>query len=91
MPQLGLLYILVAIPLNMLSGANTPLESMPPMLRTIMQASPSTHFVSMAQAILYRGAGITIVWPEFVAIAGIGGLFLTLAILRFRSAASYAS
>lgn len=91
MPQLGLLYILVAIPLNMLSGSNTPLESMPPLLRTIMQASPSTHFVSLAQAILYRGAGINIVWPEFVAIAVFGGLFLILAILRFRSSASYSS
>ena len=59
MPQLGLLYMLVAIPMNMLSGSNTPLESMPPFLRTVMQASPSTHFVSFAQAILYRGAGLT--------------------------------
>jgi len=42
MPQLGLLYILVAVPLNLLSGTNTPLESMPPLLRAIMQASPST-------------------------------------------------
>src|SRR4051812_47069052 len=57
MPQLGLLFMLVAMPMNMLSGNNTPLESMPPLLRTVMQASPSTHFVSFAQAILYRGAG----------------------------------
>ena len=49
MPQLGLLFILVAVPLNMLSGSNTPLESMPTFLRMIMQASPSTHFVSFAQ------------------------------------------
>jgi ABC-2 type transport system permease protein len=90
MPQLGLLYILTAVPLNMLSGANTPLESMPPFLRTIMQASPSTHFVSFAQAILYRGAGLDVVWPRFVAIAAIGGLFLTLALLRFRSVTSSA-
>ncbi|MFA5956501.1 ABC transporter permease [Hyphomicrobium sp.] len=89
MPQLGLLYILVALPLNMLSGANTPLESMPPFLRTIMQASPSTHFVSFAQAILYRGAGIDVVWPRFLAVALIGGLFLALAIMRFRSSSAY--
>jgi ABC-2 type transport system permease protein len=57
MPQLGLLFILVQLPMNMLSGSNTPLESMPAWLATIMQASPSTHFVSFAQAILYRGAG----------------------------------
>jgi len=84
MPQLGLLYLLVAVPLNLLSGANTPLESMPPFLRTIMQASPSTHFVAIAQAILYRGAGFDIVWPRFVAMAAIGGLFLALGLWRFR-------
>ena len=87
MPQLGLLYMLVAMPLNMLSGSNTPLESMPPFLRTVMQASPSTHFVAFAQAILYRGAGFDVVWPRFLVVALIGGLFLGLALLRFRSVA----
>jgi ABC-2 type transport system permease protein len=85
MPQLGLLYMLVFLPMNMLSGANTPLESMPRWLSTVMEASPSTHFVSFAQSILYRGAGIDVVWPEFVIVALIGGLFFGLAILRFRS------
>ena len=75
MPQLGLLYMLVCVPMNMLSGSNTPLESMPPWLATAMQASPSTHFVSFAQAILYRGAGLDVVWPQFALVAGIGGLF----------------
>jgi ABC-2 type transport system permease protein len=87
MPQLGLLYILVSVPLNLLSGSNTPLESMPPFLRTIMQASPSTHFVSFAQAILYRGAGFDVVWLKFLTVASIGGLFLGLALLRFRTIA----
>jgi ABC-2 type transport system permease protein len=84
MPQLGLLYLLVFLPMNMLSGSNTPLESMPAWLATIMQVSPSTHFVSLAQAILYRGAGFAVVWLEFVTVASIGGLFLWLALLRFR-------
>jgi ABC-2 type transport system permease protein len=85
MPQLGLLFMLVYLPMNVLSGSNTPLESMPPWLATTMQISPSTHFVSFAQAILYRGAGIDVVWPQFVFVAGVGGLFFLLAILRFRS------
>jgi ABC-2 type transport system permease protein len=88
MPQLGLLYMLVAVPLNILSGNATPLESMPPWLAIVMQASPSTHFVAFAQAILYRGAGIGVVWPQFVAVAGIAGLFLALSLFRFRSALS---
>lgn len=84
MPQLGLLYIMIALPLNLLSGANTPLESMPPFLRLAMEASPTTHFVSFAQAILYRGAGIDVVWPEFFAVTVIGMIFFALALLRFR-------
>jgi ABC-2 type transport system permease protein len=84
MPQLGLLMILVALPMNLLSGANTPVESMPPFLRTIMQAVPSTHFVSFSQAILYRGAGFNVVWPHYLNVALIGTLVLALALLRFR-------
>jgi len=90
MPQLGLLYMLVAVPMNILSGNATPLESMPTWLATLMQASPSTHFVSFAQAILYRGAGLDVVWPQFVTVAGIAALFLMLSLLRFRSALSSA-
>lgn len=88
MPQLGLLFMLIYAPINILSGSNTPLESMPRWLATTMQASPSTHFVSFAQAILYRGAGFDVVWPDFLFVALVGGLFLALALLRFRSVAA---
>jgi ABC-2 type transport system permease protein len=47
----------------------------PPWLATILQASPTLHFVSLAQAILYRGAGFAVVWRQFVIVALIGGLF----------------
>ena len=88
MPQLGLLFMLVFLPMNMLSGSNTPLESMPRWLATLMQASPSTHFVSFAQAILYRGAGFAVVWREFLLTGAIGGLVLLLALVRFRKVAA---
>jgi len=80
MPQLGLLMILVLLPLQMLSGGMTPAES--------MQGAPTTHFVSFAQAILYRGAGLSIVWPQFAAIAAIGIVFFVGSLGRFRSAVS---
>jgi len=69
MPQFGLLFMLVALPMNLLSGTKTPFESMPVLLRSVMQASPSTHFASLAQAILFRGAGFDVVWPHFVVVA----------------------
>jgi ABC-2 type transport system permease protein len=91
MPQLGLLIIFVALPMNLLSGANTPIESMPPVLGTVMRASPSTHFVAMAQSILYRGAGLDVVWPQFAVIVVIGAVFLGLAVLRFRQVTAQAA
>ncbi|AMR65431.1 ABC transporter permease [Aquipseudomonas alcaligenes] len=84
MPQLGLLIILVLLPLQILSGGTTPRESMPELVQQIMLAAPTTHFVALAQAILYRGAGLSIVWPQLLAIAGIGTLFFIAALTRFR-------
>lgn len=84
MPQFGLLTILVLLPLQLLSGGVTPQESMPAAVQWVMQAAPTTHFVALAQAILYRGAGLEVVWPQFLAIAAIGGALLLLALARFR-------
>jgi ABC-2 type transport system permease protein len=88
MPQLGLLFILVQVPLNLLSGSNTPLESMPYWLAAIARFLPTAHFVSFAQSILYRGAGFAVVWQRFAMVALAGGLFLALALLLFRKVAS---
>lgn len=84
MPQFGLLFILVALPMNMLSGGQTPIESQPETLQALMQAVPSTHYVAFAQAILYRGAGFEAVWPQFAATLGIAALFFAFAAARFR-------
>lgn len=84
MPQFGLLLMLVLLPLQMLSGATTPRESMPEIVQTMMLAAPNTHFVMLAQAILYRGAGLDVVWPQFIALALIGGVLFGLALWRFR-------
>ncbi|ACN17898.1 ABC-type transport system, permease component [Desulforapulum autotrophicum HRM2] len=84
MPQLGLLMILVILPLQMLSGGITPHDSMPKVVQAIMALAPTTHFVSFAQAILYRGAGFDLVWPSFLAIIAIGSVFFMAALILFR-------
>jgi ABC-2 type transport system permease protein len=85
MPQLGLLAIPIFVVMNLLSGTTTPMEAMPRWLGVAMQISPSTHFVALAQAILYRGAGLDIVWPQMATIFGLGLAFLVVALLRFRA------
>lgn len=84
MQQFGLLLMMVLLPLELLSGGMTPRESMPETVRIFMEAAPTTHFVKLAQSILFRGAGFDVVWPQFLAIAAIGGAFFLIALARFR-------
>lgn len=86
MPQFGLLMLLVLMPLEILSGGMTPRESMPDLVRWIMLAAPTTHFVTLAQAILYRGAGFAIVWPQLLALLVIGGALFGASLAWFRKA-----
>jgi ABC-2 type transport system permease protein len=88
MPQFGMLLVLVLLPLQMLSGGSTPYESMPQLVQNIMQVAPTTHFVSAGQAILYRGAGIDVVWPQLLAILAIGSLLFIASLSRFRKTIS---
>jgi ABC-2 type transport system permease protein len=69
MPQFGMLMMLTIMPLQMLSGGTTPRESMPEIVQNIMLIAPTTHFVELSQAILYRGAGLETVWQPFLALA----------------------
>lgn len=84
MPQFGMLMVLVIIPLQMLSGGSTPRESMPELVQNIMLLAPTTHFVQLGQAILFRGAGFAVVWPQFLALALIGAVLFGLSLRRFR-------
>jgi ABC-2 type transport system permease protein len=84
MPQFALLGMAVYLVLNLLSGGSTPLDSMPVPLQRAMQLSPTTHYVSFAEAILFRGAGMDVVWRDFAAVTGIGSLLFAAALVRFR-------
>jgi ABC-2 type transport system permease protein len=84
MPQFALLSIPVFVIMFLLSGTFTPFESMPNLLQKAMLVSPSTHFVRFAQSVLYRGAGIEVVWANLMLIAAIGAFFLFVALFRFR-------
>lgn len=88
MPQFGLLVVLVLLPLQMLSGGNTPRESMPWIVQEVMLIAPTTHFVMAGQAILFRGAGLDVIWPQFLALLGIGAAFFATALVRFRKTIS---
>lgn len=85
MPQFSLLSAPVYVVMYLLSGASTPIESMPVLMRHITQFSPTTQFVKLTQAVIYRGADFSIVWPQLLAELVFGVIFLLLALTRFRT------
>jgi len=85
MPQFGMLMLLVLLPLQVLSGGMTPRESMPEFLQTIMLVSPDTHYIALAQGVLFRGAGLDFVWPHLLALLAIGTVLFLLALSQFRA------
>jgi ABC-2 type transport system permease protein len=84
MPQFGLLAFPVFIVMNLLSGGQTPLESMPLWLQKTMQFVPSTHFVSFSQAVLFRDANLSMVWPDLAKMFAIGCAYSVYTLSRFR-------
>ncbi|MBC7284040.1 ABC transporter permease [Hoeflea sp.] len=84
MPQFAMLLLLVLLPLEILSGGMTPRESMPEVVQYVMLAAPNTHFIALAQAVLFRGAGLSVVWPQLLALAVIGSAMFAFALRRFR-------
>ena len=88
MSQFAMLLILILMPLQMLSGSSTPFEGMPLMVQMVMQFAPTTHFVELAQGILYRGAGIEVVWKQFLTLTVIGSVLFFFSLARFRKTIS---
>ncbi len=84
MPQFALLAFPVFIIMNLLSGGQTPLESMPIWLQRIMQFVPSTHFVSFSQAVLFRNATPSMVWGDLTKMFLIGCAYTLFTLSRFR-------
>lgn len=81
---LGMLILLAVMPIVMLSGLRAPWESMPTWLRVLMGWSPMHHFVDISYSILFRGAGLSLLWESALIMTAAGSLLFALGILRFR-------
>ncbi|MBN1342680.1 MAG: ABC transporter permease [Phycisphaerae bacterium] len=82
--QVGLITILIMAPMVLLSGAWTPPEAMPTVLRYGMNASPLTHFLVISFGILGKGAGLRLLWDSILAMAFVGGIVFGVGMWRFR-------
>lgn len=84
MAQFSLLLIMVILPMQMLSGGMSPIEDQPPWLQSITFFFPSRHYLEFSQGVLYRGASIDILWPEFLYITFLGVIYLLFSLSLFR-------
>lgn len=88
MAQFALLLMMVIIPIMMLSGGMTPIESQPEIIQPVTWFLPSRHYMGFAQAVVFRGADISIVWPQLLTITGLGSIFFTASLALFRRSIS---
>lgn len=88
MAQFALLMLMCIMPMMMLSGGMSPVESQPDIVQPITWLLPSRHYMSFAQAVIYRGAGLDAVWSEIVTVAGLGSVFFAASLLLFRRSLS---
>lgn len=84
MAQFALLLMMVIMPMMMLSGGMTPIESQPEIIQPVTWFLPSRHYMAFAQAVVFRGADLTIVWPQLLTIMGLGSIFFVGSLALFR-------
>ena len=47
---------------------------MPAAMQPVVQLLPTTQFVTLTQAILFRSAGVDVVWPQLLGVTAAGGI-----------------
>ena len=76
--------IIVYIAVFLLSGSTSPIENLPPWLRSLSELSPMTQFTALSKDIIFRGAGWSVIRHRVAITAVSGILFTALAVIRFR-------
>lgn len=82
--QVGMMTLLVAAPMLMLSGITAPMEAMPTWIRNLMGLSPLRYYIEIANGILLKGTGLDILWPSVLSMAVLGAAMFGFGIWRFR-------
>ncbi len=74
----------VLTPTILLSGLIFPIANMALIFQYITLFNPLRYFIAVAQGVFLGGQGLAVLWPQMAAMAGLGLVFLTLSIIRFR-------
>ena len=72
------------LPTFILSGFIFPITSMPPAVQAITHVVPARYFVAALRAVVLKGAGFEVVWPQLGALVLFATGMLGLAALRLK-------
>jgi ABC-2 type transport system permease protein len=70
-------------PAFMLSGFAFPIRNMPAVVQYISYLNPLRYFMQIVRGIFLKGTGISILWPQMLALLVYGVLILGISALRF--------
>jgi ABC-2 type transport system permease protein len=76
---------LIFMPAILLSGFMFPVSSMPDVFQWMTNLNPVRHFLVIVRSIFLKGVGPSVLWPQYLALAAIGGSLLWFAAGRFRA------
>jgi ABC-2 type transport system permease protein len=72
------------LPFFMLSGFVFPIANMPTVVQWLTYLNPLRYFLVIIRGIFLKGVGLSILWPQYAALAVIGVAVFTGAVGRFR-------
>ena len=73
----------VVNPVFILSGFSFPIASMPPLMQWLSTINPMTYYLVIIRGTFLKGVGLTVLWPQILALAALGLILLGLSVLRF--------
>ncbi|WP_341527287.1 ABC transporter permease [Nostoc sp. UHCC 0302] len=82
--QVVLTSFFINLPLIQLSGAISPIESMPLALKYVSLLNPLRHYITIVRGILLKGVGLEVLWLNAIALLLFATVLLSISINRFR-------
>ena len=71
------------MPAFMLSGFAFPIRNMPQAIQVLTYLNPVRYFMEIVRGIFLKGIGLTVLWPQVLALLLIGTILVGLSVLRF--------
>ncbi|NIR30855.1 MAG: ABC transporter permease [Gammaproteobacteria bacterium] len=81
--QALLLGFFAIFPLFVISGTLVPVESMPRAIQLVSYLSPVRYYLEIGLGVFLKGVGPTVLWPQILAMAGLGAAIFSLGLWRF--------